>query len=61
MLTMEFISGYISWILPALERAGIRPAELSEHITELIYQQIFDHGFSTAIRIRAIYWFCPAV
>ena len=29
----------------ALERAGIDPAELSEHITELIYLQIFEHGF----------------
>jgi ubiquinone biosynthesis protein len=45
VLTMEFISGYSIMDIPALERAGIRPAELSEHITELIYQQIFDHGF----------------
>jgi ubiquinone biosynthesis protein len=45
VLTMEFISGYNIMDTPALERAGIRPAELSEHITELIYQQIFDHGF----------------
>ena len=29
----------------ALERAGIDPAELAEHITELIYLQIFDYGF----------------
>jgi ubiquinone biosynthesis protein len=45
VLTMEFISGYNIMDTPALERAGIRPAELSEHITDLIYQQIFDHGF----------------
>ena len=45
VLTMEFISGYDIMDVPALERAGIDPAELSEHITELIYQQIFDHGF----------------
>jgi len=45
VLTMEFISGYGIMDVPALERVGISPAELSEHITELIYQQIFDHGF----------------
>jgi ubiquinone biosynthesis protein len=45
VLTMEFISGLSIMDAPALERAGINPAELSEHITELIYQQIFDHGF----------------
>ncbi len=45
VLTMEFISGYDIMDVPALERAGINPAELSERITELIYQQIFDHGF----------------
>ena len=45
VLTMEFLSGYNIMDVPALKRAGINPAELSEHITELIYQQIFDHGF----------------
>jgi ubiquinone biosynthesis protein len=45
VLTLEFISGYDIMDVTALERAGINPAELSERITELIYQQIFDHGF----------------
>ncbi|HEY5704231.1 MAG TPA: AarF/UbiB family protein [Terrimicrobiaceae bacterium] len=45
VLTMEYLSGLDIMDVAALERAGIDPATLSEHITELIYQQIFDHGF----------------
>ena len=45
VLTMEFISGLDIMNVPALERAGIDSAELSEHVAELIYEQIFDHGF----------------
>jgi ubiquinone biosynthesis protein len=45
VLTMQFISGYEIMDVAALKRAGIDPVELSEHITELIYQQIFEHGF----------------
>jgi ubiquinone biosynthesis protein len=45
VLTMEFISGYEIMDFRALERAGIDPEELSEHISDLIYQQIFEHGF----------------
>jgi ubiquinone biosynthesis protein len=45
VLTMEFISGYEIMDVAALKRAGIDPVELSEQITELIYQQIFEHGF----------------
>jgi ubiquinone biosynthesis protein len=45
VLTMEFISGHEIMDVSALARAGIDPVELSEHITELIYQQIFEHGF----------------
>jgi ubiquinone biosynthesis protein len=45
VLTMEFVSGLDIMEVSALERAGIDPLELAEHITELIYQQIFEHGF----------------
>jgi len=45
VLTMEFLSGKNIMDVPALERAGIDPAELAEHITELIYLQIFEYGF----------------
>jgi ubiquinone biosynthesis protein len=45
VLTMEFISGYEIMDVSALKRAGIDPVALSEHITELIYEQVFDHGF----------------
>jgi ubiquinone biosynthesis protein len=45
VLTMEFISGHEIMDVSTLARAGIDPVELSEHITELIYQQIFEHGF----------------
>jgi len=45
VLTMEFISGLPVDDPAALEDAGVNPAELAEHITGLIYQQIFEHGF----------------
>ena len=45
VLTMEFISGLPVDDAAVLEDAGINPPELAEHITGLIYQQIFEHGF----------------
>ena len=45
VLTMEFLSGSNIMDVTALERKGIDPAELAEHITELIYLQIFEYGF----------------
>jgi ubiquinone biosynthesis protein len=45
VLTMEFLSGSNIMDVAALERKGIDPAELAEHITELIYLQIFEYGF----------------
>ncbi len=45
VLTMEFISGLGVDDGSALEKAGIDSGELAEHITSLIYEQIFDHGF----------------
>jgi len=45
VVTMEFISGYDIMDASALRRASIDPVAVSEHITELIYKQIFEHGF----------------
>jgi ubiquinone biosynthesis protein len=45
VLTMEFLSGRNIMDVGALERKDIDPAELAEHITELIYLQIFEYGF----------------
>jgi ubiquinone biosynthesis protein len=45
VLTMEFLSGRSIMDIAALERAGIDAAQLAEHITEIIYQQIFEYGF----------------
>lgn len=45
VLTMEFLTGRDVVDVEGLKRAGIDPIELSEHITNLIYEQIFDHGF----------------
>jgi ubiquinone biosynthesis protein len=45
VLTMEFLSGRNIMDVAALERAGINAASLAEHITELIYLQIFEYGF----------------
>ncbi len=45
VLTMEFITGYNVEDHAALRRAGIKPEELADHMTEVIYEQIFEHGF----------------
>jgi len=45
VLTMEFLTGHPVDDKEKLERADIDPAELADHITELIYAQIFEHGF----------------
>lgn len=45
VLTMEFLSGRNIMDVAALERAGIDAGRLAEHITELIYLQIFEYGF----------------
>ncbi len=45
ILTMEFMEGWQVDDVPALEAHGIDPVTLSERITVLIYQQIFEHGF----------------
>lgn len=45
VLTMEFLIGHPVDDRMALHRAKIDPVELAQHITELIYAQIFDFGF----------------
>jgi ubiquinone biosynthesis protein len=45
VLTMEFLSGRNIMDVAALERAGIDAGSLAEHITDLIYLQIFEYGF----------------
>jgi ubiquinone biosynthesis protein len=45
ILTMEFISGYPVNDTEVLLKHDIDPVELSENISVLIYQQIFEHGF----------------
>jgi ubiquinone biosynthesis protein len=45
VLTMEFISGMRVDDLEGLTAAGIDPVGLSEDITRLIYEQVFEHGF----------------
>lgn len=45
VLTMEFLNGSSVDDAEKLEERGIDPKELAEHITEIIYQQIFEHGF----------------
>ncbi len=45
VLTMEFLKGMNVTDLAALNRADVDPRQLAEHITSLIYEQIFDHGF----------------
>jgi ubiquinone biosynthesis protein len=45
VLTMEFLSGRNIMDVAVLERRGIDPIELAQHITELIYLQIFEYGF----------------
>ncbi|MDD5199681.1 MAG: AarF/UbiB family protein, partial [Terrimicrobiaceae bacterium] len=43
--TMEFIEGYPVNDAETLREHDIDPAALSERISELIFQQIFEHGF----------------
>lgn len=45
VLTMEFLTGYNVEDHAALRRVHINPEELADHITEVIYEQIFEHGF----------------
>lgn len=45
VLTMEFLIGSHVDDDAALKRGHIDKVELSEHITQLIYEQIFEHGF----------------
>ncbi|MEI6323012.1 MAG: AarF/ABC1/UbiB kinase family protein [bacterium] len=45
ILTMQFISGYPVNDLKVLRKHHIDPFELSESISTLIYEQIFEHGF----------------
>lgn len=45
ILTMEYMNGLHVTDIEGLRRAKISPTELALHITELIYEQIFDHGF----------------
>jgi ubiquinone biosynthesis protein len=45
VLTMEFLSGRSIMDVAGLERAGVDAIKLAEHITELIYLQIFEYGF----------------
>ncbi len=45
VLTMEFLKGCHVDDEEALKRQHIDQGELAEHITQLIYEQIFEHGF----------------
>lgn len=45
VLTMEFLIGCHVDDDAALKRGNIDKVELSEHITQLIYEQIFEYGF----------------
>lgn len=45
VLTMEFLNGKPVDDVAALKKAKIDPAELAEHITQIIYEQIFEYGF----------------
>jgi ubiquinone biosynthesis protein len=45
VLTMELVEGRSISDTEGLEAAGIDPVELSENITKLIYEQIFEFGF----------------
>ncbi len=45
VITMDFLKGYTPDDPEVLSRNGIDPVELSEHMTQLIYEQIFDFGF----------------
>ena len=45
VLTMDFLNGSSVDDAEELEKRGIDPKELAAHITEIIYEQIFEHGF----------------
>ena len=45
ILTMQFMSGYSVDDADELRQHDIDPVELSERISVLIYEQIFEHGF----------------
>ena len=45
ILTMEFISGYPVNDIKVLRKHRIDPVALSESLSTLIYEQIFEHGF----------------
>lgn len=45
VLTMEFMAGFDVSDPAELQARGIDPVELSEKISVLIYEQIFEHGF----------------
>ncbi len=45
VLTMEFLRGHPVEDSLALHRAKIDKVELSEHLTDIIYEQIFEYGF----------------
>jgi ubiquinone biosynthesis protein len=45
VLTMEFISGLNVNDLEALDEAGIDKKKLARNMTDLIYQQVLEHGF----------------
>lgn len=45
ILTMEFMSGYSVSDVDNLQAHDIDPVKLSENISVLIYEQIFEHGF----------------
>jgi ubiquinone biosynthesis protein len=45
VLTMDFLKGTSVEDLDALRARDIDPPALATHITEIIYEQIFEHGF----------------
>lgn len=45
VLTMEFLEGWDIGDADALDALGIDRPELARHITDLIFEQIFEHGF----------------
>jgi ubiquinone biosynthesis protein len=45
VLTMEFLEGVGVEDAQGLAGMAVDPKELARHITELIYEQIFEHGF----------------
>ncbi|GAB4165841.1 MAG: AarF/ABC1/UbiB kinase family protein [Terrimicrobiaceae bacterium] len=45
VLVMDFLEGCSPDDVDQLVESGIDPKELAKHITELLFEQIFDHGF----------------